>query len=67
MIGATVGVNSLWGGPISGASMNPAHSCSALVAGVWTSHWIYWVGPIVGAVLGALAYQLIREPVPSEE
>jgi len=62
MIGATVGVNALWAGPISGASMNPARSFApALVTGEWTSQWIYWVGPIIGAILGALAYQLIRE------
>jgi MIP family channel proteins len=64
MIGSTVGVNALWGGPISGASMNPARSLGpALVAGVWNGHWIYWIGPVIGAVLGALAYQLIREPL----
>lgn len=67
MIGATVGVNALWGGPISGASMNPARSLApALVASVWTGHWLYWLGPVVGAALGAIAYQLIREPGAAE-
>jgi len=67
MIGSTVGVNALWGGPISGASMNPARSFGpALVAGTWGDHWIYWIGPVIGAVLGALAYQLIREPAEKE-
>jgi aquaporin NIP len=70
-IGATVALDALWGGPISGASMNPARSFGpALVAGVWSYQWIYWLGPIIGAVLGALTYQTIRlphldEPVPS--
>jgi aquaporin NIP len=67
-IGATVALGALWGGPISGASMNPARSFGpALVAGAWSFQWIYWLGPITGAVLGALIYQLIRlPPVQSE-
>lgn len=67
MIGAVVGVNAAWGGPVSGASMNPARSFApALAAAVWSSHWIYWAGPLVGATLGAAAYQIIREPEISE-
>jgi MIP family channel proteins len=61
-IGATVALASLFGGPISGASMNPARSFGpALVAGQWLHHWIYWVGPILGASLGALVYQWLRQ------
>jgi MIP family channel proteins len=62
-IGFTVAVDALWGGPISGASMNPARSFGpALIAGVWTDQWIYWLAPVIGAIVGALAYQAIREP-----
>lgn len=62
-IGATVAVDALWGGPISGASMNPARSFGpALVTGAWTSHWLYWLGPITGAALGAGAYWLLHAP-----
>ncbi len=62
-IGATVAVGALWGGPISGASMNPARSFGpALLSGAWTGHWIYWAGPIAGALLGAGAYQLLHAP-----
>ena len=65
-IGATVALDALWGGPISGASMNPARSFGpAVVAGVWSHQWIYWLGPIVGASLGALIYQTIRLPEDS--
>ena len=56
------------GGPISGASMNPARSLGpALVAGVWSYYWIYWIGPILGATLGALAYEMIRLPLLQPE
>src|SRR3954449_1463491 len=66
-IGGTVGLDALFGGPITGASMNPARSFGpALASGTWTDFWIYVVGPVVGAALGALAYQFIRTPVPDE-
>ena len=64
-IGATVALGALWAGPISGASMNPARSFGpALVAGVWSSHWIYWLGPTLGAGVGALVYEALRLPIP---
>ena len=67
MIGATVMVNALWGGPISGASMNSARSFGpALVSGVWNGQWLYLVAPPLGAILGALVYQIIREPSKNE-
>jgi MIP family channel proteins len=60
-IGGTVGLDALFGGPITGASMNPARSFGpALATGTWHDFWIYVVGPVVGAALGALAYQLVR-------
>jgi aquaporin NIP len=62
-IGFTVALDAMWGGPISGASMNPARSFGpALIACVWEHHWVYWVAPIIGAVIGASLYQLLREP-----
>lgn len=60
-IGATVALDALWGGPVSGASMNPARSFGpALVASAWRDHWVYWLGPLAGALLGAAAYELLR-------
>jgi len=60
-IGGTVGLDALFGGAITGASMNPARSLGpALASGEWTSFWIYLAGPLAGAGLGALAYQLVR-------
>ncbi len=41
--------------------MNPARSFGpALIAGEWTSFWVYVVGPVVGAAVGAFAYQVVR-------
>jgi MIP family channel proteins len=60
-IGGTVGLDALFGGPVTGASMNPARSLGpALAAGEWTDFWVYLAGPLVGAALGALAYQAVR-------
>ena len=60
-IGATVALNSIFGGPISGASMNPARSFGpALAAWNWGDHWIYWTAPFIGAAVGAVAYNLVR-------
>ncbi|HMA36086.1 MAG TPA: aquaporin [Chloroflexia bacterium] len=62
-IGATVALDALWGGPLSGASMNPARSFGpALVAGIWQDQWVYALGPLLGAAIGALAYQALRAP-----
>jgi aquaporin NIP len=60
-IGGTVGLDALFGGPVTGASMNPARSFGpALAAGEWTDFWVYVIGPVTGATVGAFAYQLVR-------
>jgi aquaporin NIP len=60
-VGGTVGLCALVGGPVSGASMNPARSLGpALASGELEALWIYLLAPLVGASLGALAYQLLR-------
>ena len=59
-------LDALFGGPISGASMNPARSLGpALVSGDLHALWIYLTAPVLGAVMGALAYQLVRGDEPA--
>ena len=59
-IGLTVAFDILAGGPVTGASMNPARSFGpAFVSGYWQGHWMYWVAPIAGACAAALVYQHI--------
>jgi aquaporin NIP len=60
-IGGTIGLDAMFGGPISGASMNPMRSLGpALVSGDLHALWLYIVAPIVGASLGGVAYQFVR-------
>jgi glycerol uptake facilitator-like aquaporin len=64
-IGGTVGLDAMFGGPISGASMNPARSFGpALVSGDLHALWLYIVAPILGAAVGGVAYQFVRAQPP---
>ncbi len=54
-IGGTVALGVLLGGPVSGGSMNPARAIGpAIMARMWRRHWVYWAGPVAGAVLASL-------------
>jgi aquaporin NIP len=68
-IGGTIGLDAMFGGPVSGASMNPTRSLApALVSGDLHSLWLYVFAPLVGASLGGLAYQFVRgEPLPAAD
>jgi MIP family channel proteins len=60
-IGGTIGLEALFAGPISGASMNPARSLApAIVSWTWHDQWLYVAGPALGAVAGVLIYNWIR-------
>jgi MIP family channel proteins len=60
-IGGTVGLDAMFGGPITGASMNPARSLGpALVSGDLHALWVYLLAPLVGAAVGGFAYQFVR-------
>ena len=69
-IGLTIAADILAIGPLTGASMNPARSFGpAIATNIWEGHLIYWVGPIIGAVVGAQLYELVlmRHPVEPVE
>ena len=60
-IGGTILLDAMFGGPISGASMNPMRSAGpAIVSGDLHALWIYILAPILGASVGGLAYQFVR-------
>jgi glycerol uptake facilitator-like aquaporin len=60
-IGGTIGLDAMFGGPISGASMNPARSFApAVVSGDLHALWLYILAPVLGTAFGGLAYQFVR-------
>jgi MIP family channel proteins len=60
-VGLAVGFCALTGGPLTGASMNPARSLGpALIGGEWRAHWVYWVAPLSAMVVAAHGYNLLR-------
>ena len=60
-IGGTVGLDAMFGGPITGASMNPARSLGpGIVAGDLHAIWVYLLAPIVGAGVAAITYAFVR-------
>jgi len=59
-IGLTVTSCHLFAVPLTGSSMNPARSLGpAVIQGEFSHHWIYWVGPCLGGVAGAILYQIL--------
>jgi aquaporin NIP len=60
-IGGTIGLDAMFGGPISGASMNPMRSMGpAFVSGDVHALWVYVIAPVVGTSIGAVLYQFVR-------
>ena len=56
-IGLTVALDIMFGGPFTGASMNPARTFGpAIAVGHWNHHIVYWVGPLLGGALAGLIY-----------
>ena len=56
-IGLVLTFDILAGGPLTGAAMNPARAFGPeLVAGQWADWWVYWIGPVGGAVIAAGVY-----------
>ncbi len=59
-IGGMIFLLHLVGVPLTGASMNPARTLGpAIISGYWDYHWMYWAGPIVGAVIAGLVMNYV--------
>jgi aquaporin TIP len=58
-IGLTVALDIFFGGPLTGAAMNPARTFGpALAVSFWQAHYVYWIGPLIGGALAALVYRM---------
>jgi MIP family channel proteins len=67
-IGFTLGLNVIFGGSITGGSLNPARSFGpALITWELAYQWIYWVAPIAGGLIAAGVYKLLNTKEEQEE
>ena len=68
IIGGVIGLEALFAGPISGASMNPARSLApAVVTMQYGSVWIYLVAPVAGALAAVPLFRLIHSAIPPQD
>ena len=66
-IGLTITLDILFGGPFTGAAMNPARVFGpALASWYWHDHYVYWLGPLIGGAAAALVYGVFMERKPAE-
>lgn len=65
-IGSAITLDILFGGPLTGAAMNPARVFGpAIAAGFWKAHYVYWLGPMLGGALGGFVYRIFMQRVPA--
>jgi aquaporin Z len=58
-IGLTITMGIMFGGPLTGAALNPARAFGpALASHDWLNHGVYWVGPLAGGVLAGWIYDV---------
>ena len=59
-VGLTVAAMIIFGGPLTGAALNPVRALGPAVAsGVWTAQLAFWLGPILGAVAAAFLWDKV--------
>ncbi len=59
-VGLTITVGALFGGPFTGAALNPARVFGpALAANHWTNHGVYWIGPMAGGMAAGWLYDTL--------
>jgi MIP family channel proteins len=59
-IGLTITIDILFGGPLTGAAMNPSRAFGPqLVGGHWANGWVWYAGPALGGVVAALVYEYL--------
>ncbi|XP_030623301.1 aquaporin-4 [Chanos chanos] len=67
-IGFSLSAGIFTAGRVSGGSMNPARSLGpAIIVGFWEHHWVYWIGPVLGAVLAAVSHEFFFAPSASRQ
>lgn len=60
-IGSIIGLEAMFAGPITGASMNPARSLGpAIISGRLNQVWIYLTAPVLGAMSAVLIHKIIK-------
>jgi MIP family channel proteins len=62
-IGLVIAMDIMAGGPLTGGAMNPARAFGpALFSGMWGSHAVYWIGPLLGGLLAGWVYHSVFRP-----
>ena len=67
-IGAVIGLEAMFAGPISGASMNPARSLAPALISMHPEHlWAYLLAPMIGSALAVGTFSMIRNPTAQSQ
>jgi len=60
-IGGVILLEAMFAGPITKASMNPIRSFApALLSGNWEQQWLYFIAPVLGALLAVMTCKLVK-------